>query len=593
MKIIDTFISIKISKPGSHRPSSILNESGNASLSIGLLVAGASIVGMNSQFIEISQNTVRAKKVISESFSKNSNSTGFGLTKALLTPNHQGEYAISPPAFSGDKFALVKPKNKVSGWKFSGNIITMKTESTGDKQYDTKASQVAGFKGPMKYHSSKNQQVATGISLKSIPFSSGYGTQYVEATAATKLTSAKGKTTNYKEKAIISVTQPTIECKPAQKSFKGGTEINLSLSCNNVIIQAKFIDKKTGKIYKDTGIGKTAANKYQKNQVKILDYTFKDPKTYHIGIQYKNPAGVLIDHPKTEIVYVKSPPPPPKPKPKNNNNSKPVASGKSPWKCSDKCHNSFKNRSNGKPYLHKKVRKGDIPGRTWPPKGGHAPSYGWKSYEENGFIKQSFMDPQYPSRLVCQYKKGGWRLVAFDPRNSCKKQDIGPRGGSGCFSSDTLIRTSWGQDISISQLRAGDHVWNPITEKSQTIKRVIRGPEKHPLLEITVGEYQVNVTKNHPFLTDRGLLTARELRLGDKIPLSGSSQKWEKILSLKPVNPVDHIVWNIELEGGASASDHFLLADGVVTGDLYLQKSLTKKSHLVRQSPNLKTDITP
>ena len=37
------------------------------------------------------------------------------------------------------------------------------------------------------------------------------------------------------------------------------------------------------------------------------------------------------------------------------------------------------------------------------------------------------------------------------------------------------------------------------------------------------------------------------------------------------------VVWNLEIEAGADPSYHYVLADGIVTGDLYLQKQLKRQ----------------
>ena len=566
----------------------IFNEQGNASLAIGLLVAGASIVGMNMESLEISQNTKQARKIISEGHGKNSNGAAFSLAKGLLTPNNQGEFAITPPVFPGDKFSLGKPISKTASWDFKGNVISTDTEKLGDQLYDAKAKQATGFKGATKYHSGKAQTASTRISLdKYIPFPSGYGTQYVEATAMTRLTSPGGKTINYKEKAIITTTQPKQTCITSQSSNKDQSQVTLQLHCNHVVLQGIIKDKNKGTIYKTTGKpGKTAAHRYQKKMVKVLDYTFKNPGKHNIVTQYMNLEGQLEEVP-TKQVYVKNPTPPYNPYIKNGI---PVNGKNSAWNCAHKCPTKDSRFTLNKRGIDKLVRRGDLKGRTWPDGAGTnlLNQHGWDGKmdgPEQFFIRNMWgLDRKnYPNRLVCGEFNGtiGNKLIfkyyAFNPKKNCSSQYLGGRWGSGCFSSDTLIRTSWGQDVPISQLRAGDSIWNPITEKSQTIKRVIRGPEKHPLWEITVGKSQVRVTRNHPFVTDRGLLTAKELRVGNQIPLPGNG-KWGRITSLKTVDPTDNVVWNIEIEGGESPNDHLVLADGVVTGDLYLQESLARKS---------------
>jgi hypothetical protein len=38
------------------------------------------------------------------------------------------------------------------------------------------------------------------------------------------------------------------------------------------------------------------------------------------------------------------------------------------------------------------------------------------------------------------------------------------------------------------------------------------------------------------------------------------------------------VVWNLELEAGEDLRDHYVLANGVVTGDLYIQTRLQKNA---------------
>lgn len=155
---------------------------------------------------------------------------------------------------------------------------------------------------------------------------------------------------------------------------------------------------------------------------------------------------------------------------------------------------------------------------------------------------------------------------------SCKREIVGLRNGCGCFAADTLIQMADGSHKPASEIRAGDMIWNPKKQKAQEIKKVIAGPERWPLLSVVSGGRSVLVTGEHPFLTKDGLKPA--YRLTDKDVLIDGDQE-NSIVSIKMQERKEGEaapeVWNFELVGSTEPDDHYVVANGIMTGDLYLQ----------------------
>jgi len=145
----------------------------------------------------------------------------------------------------------------------------------------------------------------------------------------------------------------------------------------------------------------------------------------------------------------------------------------------------------------------------------------------------------------------------------------------GCFDANTKIRMADGSDKPIKHLKDHDLVWNPLRQKPMAIKRVTPGPEKLPLWSIQTADGLVRVTAKHPFLTPMGLKQTDELRAGDRI-LGTKGESIIQSVNEDKQAPADW-VWNFEIATDSKdPADHAILADGVVTGDLYLQEQLAQ-----------------
>lgn len=146
------------------------------------------------------------------------------------------------------------------------------------------------------------------------------------------------------------------------------------------------------------------------------------------------------------------------------------------------------------------------------------------------------------------------------------------RNNDGCFDSQTKIRMADGSDRLITDLDKGEFVFNPVTQKPAKIVKLTIGPENKPLLNISVGQSTVRVTDSHPFMTKRGWTAARDLRKGELV-LTSQGQ-FTAVTGIN-LGAAGRIVVNLALEGPANEFEkHYVLADGVVTGDLVIQNML-------------------
>mgnify|MGYP001547955668 CR=1 FL=1 len=178
--------------------------------------------------------------------------------------------------------------------------------------------------------------------------------------------------------------------------------------------------------------------------------------------------------------------------------------------------------------------------------------------------------PIYYNAVIRDYKSANCSVEA-------ERSGEGERTNLGCFLSSTQIRMADGKDKLISELKVGDQVWNPVTKAKVWVNEVISGPEKKAMYEVGyAGKGFMVVTAKHPFETKAGLKQAHELTKADQ--MLGSDGRFHSVSHLK-VRPVDPkaVVWNLKLDSkSASPQSHMVLADGMVSGDLYLQRALEK-----------------
>jgi len=148
---------------------------------------------------------------------------------------------------------------------------------------------------------------------------------------------------------------------------------------------------------------------------------------------------------------------------------------------------------------------------------------------------------------------------------------------SGCFVSGTRVA------LDQSRIDVVEHVFKGVTvlteDGKRKVLRAVRGPENLPIVEIgTERGYRIRVTQRHPMLTPTGLTMAGQLKLGDKL-IAAEDRGEVAITSLRKM-PYDGLVYNFSLPG-ADDDDHLVAAEGLITGDLYLQQKLSSSRGLI------------
>lgn len=167
---------------------------------------------------------------------------------------------------------------------------------------------------------------------------------------------------------------------------------------------------------------------------------------------------------------------------------------------------------------------------------------------------------------------------------------------NGCFHPETNITMADGSQKEIQDIAAGEQVYNPLTKTAAKVINVIQGPERLPLMEVTVGSTTLRMTTLHPVLVfsspeevgmtsialvegnrDAGrLVQAIDLKVGDLLLLAdGSKAPISSIV--RPEVEEGQFVYNLVLEStDRSGQSHMLVSDGVVTGDFILQGALAQ-----------------
>lgn len=146
---------------------------------------------------------------------------------------------------------------------------------------------------------------------------------------------------------------------------------------------------------------------------------------------------------------------------------------------------------------------------------------------------------------------------------------------NGCFAAGTAIRMADHTLKPVERLEEGDLVYNPVTKGSAVVARTIAGPEVDPLIKLATDSGIVRVTRKHPFQTTEGLKAASDLKIDDRIIGSGGRPIAIHEIQVE-VNDIHPIVYNFALkETSGRDIDHMVEANGVVTGDLFLQEKVS------------------
>lgn len=147
--------------------------------------------------------------------------------------------------------------------------------------------------------------------------------------------------------------------------------------------------------------------------------------------------------------------------------------------------------------------------------------------------------------------------------------------GVGCFAAGTMIHVSKDKAVEVQTLQKGDYVYNPITDRRQKLVEVVAGPEEQDLFRFSFNDSELVVTYDHPMTTKRGVVMAAEVTANDQILIEGN--KWVAA-TIETLPSHGQTVYNFVLEGDHQRQNHMILANGVVTGDLYLQRRIKKEN---------------
>lgn len=158
----------------------------------------------------------------------------------------------------------------------------------------------------------------------------------------------------------------------------------------------------------------------------------------------------------------------------------------------------------------------------------------------------------------------------------------------GCFVKGTQIALSKDISVPIERLNAGQSVMLA-DGRFAKITRIIAGPEHKPVVAFeTAAGQKVTVTSEHPLLTQTGMKLAKDISIGDQ--LKSASGQFVTIKAIR-TKAYKGKVYNFELAGSAREADHSVIANGLVSGELYLQNLMSGKGR--SDNPNILSSTSP
>lgn len=143
----------------------------------------------------------------------------------------------------------------------------------------------------------------------------------------------------------------------------------------------------------------------------------------------------------------------------------------------------------------------------------------------------------------------------------------------GCFHKDTLIKMADGSTKKVSEIQIGDFVLTN-DHRSVAVTESYKGNEEMLICIKTETGRILQVTENHPVLTEHGKIKACNLVISTKVYTESGLEKIEDI-SLVPYND---LVYNLDCDGA------LLIANGIIAGDFICQNEAETKKHRVSYS---------
>jgi hypothetical protein len=165
-----------------------------------------------------------------------------------------------------------------------------------------------------------------------------------------------------------------------------------------------------------------------------------------------------------------------------------------------------------------------------------------------------------------------------------KSQQFGDRLGNicwtcatmrlaGCFDPSVLILMADGSQKRADQISAGDTVRNPVTGNAERIARVIESLEDRPMYTVLVAGHSLTVTYNHPFRTRSGFVNAEQLIVGHEVEIA--NHEFQPVSEIRSEARPGQRVINFKFDTESrNIDDHFLLSEGTVTGNAFVQEAL-------------------
>ena len=147
----------------------------------------------------------------------------------------------------------------------------------------------------------------------------------------------------------------------------------------------------------------------------------------------------------------------------------------------------------------------------------------------------------------------------------------------GCFAPETKILLADGTERAIEDISAGDMVLNPNTGQAMRVRSLLESYEDKPLVEVVYGGRALRVTSQHPMVTQRGVIPALSLLSSDSVQTSDGNLHAVEQVNILPLEPKQRVI-NLELDTDSQTfSDRYIVAEGMVTGDLRVQTLLAEK----------------
>ena len=151
-------------------------------------------------------------------------------------------------------------------------------------------------------------------------------------------------------------------------------------------------------------------------------------------------------------------------------------------------------------------------------------------------------------------------------------------GGNGCFPPGVRILMADQSLKKIEEIKAGEKVWNPVQKKAIVVAQVVEGPENLPLIELGFAGRTVIVSQEHPVLTASGSKPAKLLTLKDMVFDTAGKQHLLTVLKRLELEEGQRVI-NLDLAAATEdPSERLLLSDGIITGDIVLQKRLASEA---------------